>query len=229
MLVFIGIWVWAWLPHHKRKFDALARMPMRTPTRAQPVTGLAAMSALLVRVGDGPGDALTCGISSSSSCGHVDAHPHRRSPTARPATSGRTACCARACVSCRCGGCWCPPAPFSVGVAYLYSVSGLRRLPRSARLDIAGGTAARHRGQRCEARGDASQPRRNLELEQLAADKPAVSIGIVSISTTAPPATGARRWAITTVGAPNLTDARLAVRRRQRDASWPAFSRAATA
>jgi cytochrome c oxidase cbb3-type subunit 4 len=28
MLVFIGIWGWAWLPQHKRKFDALARLPM---------------------------------------------------------------------------------------------------------------------------------------------------------------------------------------------------------
>ena len=28
MLVFIGIWVWAWLPHHKPEFDALATLPM---------------------------------------------------------------------------------------------------------------------------------------------------------------------------------------------------------
>jgi len=28
MLVFIGIWAWTWLPHHQRKFDALARLPM---------------------------------------------------------------------------------------------------------------------------------------------------------------------------------------------------------
>jgi cytochrome c oxidase cbb3-type subunit 4 len=28
MLVFIGIWAWAWLPHHKREFDALAKLPM---------------------------------------------------------------------------------------------------------------------------------------------------------------------------------------------------------
>jgi cytochrome c oxidase cbb3-type subunit 4 len=28
MLAFIGIWVWAWLPHHKRDFDALAKLPM---------------------------------------------------------------------------------------------------------------------------------------------------------------------------------------------------------
>jgi len=27
MLAFIGIWVWAWLPH-KRDFDALAKLPM---------------------------------------------------------------------------------------------------------------------------------------------------------------------------------------------------------
>jgi cytochrome c oxidase cbb3-type subunit 4 len=29
MLVFIGIWAWAWMPHHKRTFDALARLPMQ--------------------------------------------------------------------------------------------------------------------------------------------------------------------------------------------------------
>jgi cytochrome c oxidase cbb3-type subunit 4 len=29
MAAFIGIWVWAWLPYHKRAFDALAAMPMQ--------------------------------------------------------------------------------------------------------------------------------------------------------------------------------------------------------
>ncbi|HKE94641.1 MAG TPA: cbb3-type cytochrome c oxidase subunit 3 [Povalibacter sp.] len=28
MLAFVGIWVWAWLPYHKRDFDRLARLPM---------------------------------------------------------------------------------------------------------------------------------------------------------------------------------------------------------
>ena len=28
MLSFIGIWIWAWLPHHRRDFDRLARLPM---------------------------------------------------------------------------------------------------------------------------------------------------------------------------------------------------------
>ena len=28
MLTFIGIWAWTWLPYHKRKFDALAKLPM---------------------------------------------------------------------------------------------------------------------------------------------------------------------------------------------------------
>jgi cytochrome c oxidase cbb3-type subunit 4 len=28
MLAFIGIWVWAWLPYHKRAFDALAKLPL---------------------------------------------------------------------------------------------------------------------------------------------------------------------------------------------------------
>ncbi|HSN01562.1 MAG TPA: CcoQ/FixQ family Cbb3-type cytochrome c oxidase assembly chaperone [Rudaea sp.] len=28
MLAFIGIWVWAWMPWHKRTFNALARLPM---------------------------------------------------------------------------------------------------------------------------------------------------------------------------------------------------------
>jgi cytochrome c oxidase cbb3-type subunit 4 len=29
MIAFIGIWIWAWLPYHKRTFDALAKMPMQ--------------------------------------------------------------------------------------------------------------------------------------------------------------------------------------------------------
>ncbi|HEU4617357.1 MAG TPA: cbb3-type cytochrome c oxidase subunit 3 [Gammaproteobacteria bacterium] len=28
MLVFLGIWYWAWRPRHKPTFDALARMPL---------------------------------------------------------------------------------------------------------------------------------------------------------------------------------------------------------
>ena len=28
MLAFIGTWAWVWLPNHKRKFDALAKLPM---------------------------------------------------------------------------------------------------------------------------------------------------------------------------------------------------------
>ena len=28
MLVFCAIWLWAWLPHHKRAFNDLARLPM---------------------------------------------------------------------------------------------------------------------------------------------------------------------------------------------------------
>jgi cytochrome c oxidase cbb3-type subunit 4 len=28
MVAFLGIWVWAWLPHHKRTHDDLARLPM---------------------------------------------------------------------------------------------------------------------------------------------------------------------------------------------------------
>ena len=27
LLVFSGVWLWAWLPHHKNAFDALARLP----------------------------------------------------------------------------------------------------------------------------------------------------------------------------------------------------------
>ncbi len=28
MITFIGIWIWAWLPYHKRTFGDLARLPM---------------------------------------------------------------------------------------------------------------------------------------------------------------------------------------------------------
>lgn len=31
MLGFIGIWVWAWLPHHRKTFAQLARVPMEDP------------------------------------------------------------------------------------------------------------------------------------------------------------------------------------------------------
>jgi cytochrome c oxidase cbb3-type subunit IV len=27
LLVFSGVWLWAWLPHHKKTFEALARLP----------------------------------------------------------------------------------------------------------------------------------------------------------------------------------------------------------
>ena len=37
MLVFIGIWIWAWLPHHRATFDALARLPMTDD--AEPAAG----------------------------------------------------------------------------------------------------------------------------------------------------------------------------------------------
>jgi cytochrome c oxidase cbb3-type subunit 4 len=29
MAAFIGVWIWAWLPFHKRAFDALAVIPMQ--------------------------------------------------------------------------------------------------------------------------------------------------------------------------------------------------------
>ena len=28
MLTFIGIWIWAWLPHHRDEFAELARLPL---------------------------------------------------------------------------------------------------------------------------------------------------------------------------------------------------------
>lgn len=28
MLAFIGVWVWAWLPRHKRHFGAMASLPL---------------------------------------------------------------------------------------------------------------------------------------------------------------------------------------------------------
>lgn len=28
LLSFLGVWIWAWLPFHKRSFDALARLPL---------------------------------------------------------------------------------------------------------------------------------------------------------------------------------------------------------
>ncbi len=28
LVTFVGIWIWAWRPRHRRKFDRLAEMPM---------------------------------------------------------------------------------------------------------------------------------------------------------------------------------------------------------
>lgn len=42
MVAFIGIWVWAWLPRHRRVFGNLARLPMEDehgpPGHAIPAT-----------------------------------------------------------------------------------------------------------------------------------------------------------------------------------------------
>lgn len=38
MLAFIGIWIWAWLPNHKRTFGDLARLPMQDGEPAATVT-----------------------------------------------------------------------------------------------------------------------------------------------------------------------------------------------
>lgn len=34
LLSFLGIWVWLWLPQHKRKFDRMAQLPMQDETAA---------------------------------------------------------------------------------------------------------------------------------------------------------------------------------------------------
>ncbi|MCO5123681.1 MAG: cbb3-type cytochrome c oxidase subunit 3 [Rhizobacter sp.] len=34
MLAFIGIWIWAWLPRHKRNFGEMARLPMEDESDA---------------------------------------------------------------------------------------------------------------------------------------------------------------------------------------------------
>ena len=36
MLSFIGIWIWAWLPRHKRTFGELASLPMQDEDDASP-------------------------------------------------------------------------------------------------------------------------------------------------------------------------------------------------
>ena len=32
LLTFIGIWIWVWSARHRRKYDALARLPMEDKT-----------------------------------------------------------------------------------------------------------------------------------------------------------------------------------------------------
>jgi cytochrome c oxidase cbb3-type subunit 4 len=36
LMVFIGIWIWAWLPHHKRVFGELARLPLHDDEEREP-------------------------------------------------------------------------------------------------------------------------------------------------------------------------------------------------
>lgn len=36
MATFTGIWIWAWLPRHKRTFGELARLPMQDEDDASP-------------------------------------------------------------------------------------------------------------------------------------------------------------------------------------------------
>lgn len=38
MLTFIGVWIWAWLPHHRRSFNELARLPMSDDDGASGIT-----------------------------------------------------------------------------------------------------------------------------------------------------------------------------------------------
>lgn len=33
MAAFIGVWVWAWLPRHRRRFGGMARLPMEDGPR----------------------------------------------------------------------------------------------------------------------------------------------------------------------------------------------------
>ncbi len=34
MCAFIGIWIWAWLPYHRKTFNQLAQIPMEDPLHA---------------------------------------------------------------------------------------------------------------------------------------------------------------------------------------------------
>ena len=36
LLTFIGIWIWAWLPHHKREFGKLAQLPLHDEEEREP-------------------------------------------------------------------------------------------------------------------------------------------------------------------------------------------------
>lgn len=43
MVAFIGVWIWLWLPRHRRTFGSMARLPMEDEARSDdtipPVTG----------------------------------------------------------------------------------------------------------------------------------------------------------------------------------------------
>ena len=36
LVVFIAIWIWAWLPHHKNVFNDLARLPLDDDEERKP-------------------------------------------------------------------------------------------------------------------------------------------------------------------------------------------------
>jgi cytochrome c oxidase cbb3-type subunit 4 len=39
LIAFLGLWIWAWLPRHKRVFDRMARLPLENDAAPPPGSG----------------------------------------------------------------------------------------------------------------------------------------------------------------------------------------------
>ncbi len=196
MLAFIGIWIWAWLPHHKKEFR---RTGPDAAGRGRAMSGIWSVWVMVLAC-------VTVGVSlllflwgmwmriptiADGTTGHVWAQRHVARGGAAPAdVVGADLRC---------------HIHFRRGLSI--AVSGIRQLWRQARMELArrsssADTAANNA--RLEAR---IAPWRTLDLEQLAADKDAVAIGHRLYLDNCAACHGREGLGNHAVGAPDLTDA----------------------
>ena len=196
MLTFIGIWIWAWLPHHKDEFSELARLPLDEDTA---MSGFWSVWVMVLAC-------VTVGVSLALFVwAHVDAHSHRGGWHHRPRVGARCAARSGSPAAMVVGGHF--RRHFPVRRCLSIAVSGFRQFRRQARLDLAGPTAARHRRQQRITRGAPGVRCATLSIEQLAAHKEAVGIGHRLYLDNCAACHGTKALGNHAVGAPDLTDA----------------------